>query len=367
MRNSDGTPISTLVARDSQMILSGSDYEVGFLQQVRAAGWSGPVLEYIDLPFAMGPSSALSGGSCPAGYEGYTTTWTSGANEFCSQVNPNESWFLHNGAGQRIYRNNGDGSYLYIMNPASSGWRSYVVAKVGRIASSYHMDGLFLDDAWATATRPRSRETNSDGTCRECGTDAQWHAAVLGELQAIKAAGGSRPAWVNTDDTAQSGYPSAVDGFMIEDLGTGWCDGCWMGQSEIEQRLTDVDAAVAAGKQALLVGQGDSRQSLAQMRFSHALYLMVAGSNVTYRFHNASDYRSFWDYPEFSWELGSPSGPRYKPSPTVFRRDFSNGAALANMGASSVTLNLGASYILPDGSRASSVTLGSHQGMALRR
>src|SRR4029453_11122395 len=125
-------------------------------------------------------------------------------------------------------------------------------------------------------------------------------------------------------------------------------------------------AAGAPGKQALVVGQGDSRQSLAQMRFSHALYLMVAGSNVTYRFHNAGDYRSFWDYPEFSWELGSPGGPRYKPSPTVFRRDFSNGAALATMGASSVTLNLGASYILPDGSRASSVTLGSHQGMALR-
>jgi hypothetical protein len=192
MRNNDGTPVSTLVARHGVMILSGSDYEVGFLQQVRSAGWSRPVLEYIDSPFAMGPSGALNG-SCPAGYQGWTTTWTSGLNEFCSQVHPNESWFLHNGAGKRIYRSAGSSGNFYIMNPASAGWRAYVLGKIGRLWPTYRMDGLFLDDVWATANRPRSRETNSDGTCRECGTDQQWHAAWVGFLQTAKAGSGSRP------------------------------------------------------------------------------------------------------------------------------------------------------------------------------
>ena len=199
-RPTDGTTPLTIVQRSQTMILSGSDYEVGFLGQVRSAGWTKPILEYVDEAFAMGPSSAMTG-TCASGYTGYTTTWTSGLNDFCNKVSPNESWFLHNGAGQRIYRDAGGGSYFYLMNPAAPGWRSFVQAKTASLPASYHMDGVFLDDVWATANRPRSRETNSDGTCRECGTDAQWLQAQVGMVQAIKAAAGTQPVWVNSDST----------------------------------------------------------------------------------------------------------------------------------------------------------------------
>jgi hypothetical protein len=359
---------ATIVSRHALVVLSGSDYEVGYLQQLRAAGWSQPIPEYIQSPFAMGPSTALNpGGSCSSSYEGFTTSWTSRAGDFCNRVSPHEDWFLHNGAGQRLYEDNGGGDFRYAMNPASAGWRSYVQTKVAEIAADYHMDGLFLDNAWNTANTPRNRMSNSDGTCRECGSDAQWHAAELGLLQGLKSASGARPLWANTDDLSQSGYAGPLDGIMWEDLGTGWCDGCWESQASIEQHLADADAAVAAGDQVLFVGQGDCSCSTQQMRFSHALYLMVAGPRVSYRFQNGGDYRSLWDYPEFSWNLGTPLGPRFKPVATVFERTFSNGAALANMGVSSVTINLGGTFILPDGSSATSVTLGAHQGVALRR
>ena len=358
MRNTDATPVSTLVARHSVMILSGSDYEVGFLQQVRNAGWTQPVLEYIGAPWAMGPSGALNG-SCTAGYAGYTTTWTSDVDEFCNQVHPNESWFLHNGAGKRIYRDYGGGSSLYVMNPSSAGWRSYVQAKVGRIFTTYRMDGLFLDDVWATAYRPRSRETNSDGTCRECGTDAQWHAAWAGMLQAIKQAAGSRPVWINSDDS--SALVGPVDGHMIENMGASW-GSSFMPQSEIEQRWRDIDANVVAGKDVLLVGQGN-RTDTQRMRFSHAVYLMVAGPRVSYRFQNADDYRGFWDYPEFSRDLGAALGSRYQVGTSVWRRNFSAGTAVANLSSStSQTIELGATYTLPTGSQASAVTLGPQRG-----
>ena len=271
-RPTDGTTPLTIAQRSQTMILSGSDYEVGFLGQVRSAGWTKPILEYVDEAFAMGPSSAMTG-TCASGYTGYTTTWTSGLNDFCNKVSPNESWFLHNGAGQRIYRDAGGGSYFYLMNPAAPGWRSFVQAKTASLPASYHMDGVFLDDVWATANRPRSRETNSDGTCRECGTDAQWLQAQVGMVQAIKGGAGAQPVWINSDSTSDLVAP--VDGFMIENMGASWGTS-FMSQAEVEQRLRDVDTNVAAGKDALLVGQGN-QSDVERMRFSHAIYLLVAG------------------------------------------------------------------------------------------
>jgi hypothetical protein len=87
---------------------------------------------------------------------------------------------------------------------------------------------------------------------------------------------------------------------------------------------------------------------------------------VFYRFQNAGDYLSLWDYPEYSYDLGAPLGGRYTAVGTVLRRDFSKGAALANIGSSSQTVQLGGSYLNPSGATVTSVTLQPHEGMALR-
>jgi hypothetical protein len=363
-RPTDGTTPLTIAQRSQTMILSGSDYEVGFLGQVRSAGWTKPILEYVDEAFAMGPSSAMTG-TCASGYTGYTTTWTSGLNDFCNKVSPNESWFLHNGAGQRIYRDAGGGSYFYLMNPAAPGWRSYVQAKTASLPASYHMDGVFLDDVWATANRPRSRETNSDGTCRECGTDAQWLQAQVGMVQAIKAGAGAQPVWINSDSTSDLVAP--VDGFMIENMGASWGTS-FMSQAEVEQRLRDVDTNVAAGKDALLVGQGDSQEDVDRMRFSDAVYLMVAGDRVSYRFQNAGDYRGLWDYPEYHRALGPATGPRYRVGPASWRRNFATGTAIVNLSSDKTqVVKLGRRYVLPSGGTTTEVELPPEHGLALAR
>jgi hypothetical protein len=345
------------------MILTGVDWEVGYVTLIRNAGWTRPILEYIDSPFAMGPSGAASG-SCSSGYAGWSNSWTSGLNEFCAFVHPNESWFLHNGAGRRIYRSAGTSGNFYLMNPASAGWRGYVQGKIGRLWGDYHLDGLFLDDVWATAIRPRSRETNSDGICQECGTDAQWHASVTGFVQAAKATAGARPVWINSDDSA--GYVASVNGYMLENMCASWGT-AFMPQSEVLERWADIDVNVAAGKDVILVGQGNARTDVGRMRYSHACYLMVAGPRVSYRFQNAGDYRAFWDYPEFSYELGAPSGGRFSVGVSGWRRNFTAGTAIVNISAStSQAFALGGSYLTPDGATVTSVTLGPRQGMALR-
>jgi hypothetical protein len=365
MRNTDATPVSTLVARHRVMILSGSDREVGFLQKVRRAGWRKPILEYIQGPHAMGPSTATTrGGSCPASYESFTTSWTSRAGDFCNRVHPNESWFLHNGKGQRLYEAQGPDNW-YLMNPASPGWRNYVASKVPQIAGDYHMDGLFLDNVWATTSAPRTRETNSDGTCRECGSDAQWRNANLGFLQAVKRAGRKRPVWINSDNS--STFVRAVEGGMIENMGASW-GSSFMSQSEIESRWRDIDGNVAAGKNMLLVGQGDSRSEVERMRFAHAVYLMVAGPRVSFRFHNAGNYRELWDYPEYRLRMGVATGPRRRVGRSIWRRKFTAGISVVNLSEiQSQRVPLGGTFVLPNGLRTSSVTLGPRQGLAAVR
>lgn len=351
--------MATVVDRFREIILSGHSVEDGYLPRLRAAGWTsasghGPVYGYIDFHFIDGTTNCAGNPN----FAGRTTTWTSWDGDFCNLVNPHESWFLHNTSGQRITGNGG-----YAMNPTVQGWRDYMANKVARYFASEFpgLDGIFLDDLWANKS--------STPNCADCPSDAAWHDGTMQDLQAIRAAmpAGKRLTYNSSPgDTSQAGYAGLADGFMVEMLGTGWCDGCWESQASIEQHLSDTDSEVAAGGDVLLVGQGDSSGSIQQMRFSHALYLMVAGPHVSYRFGNAGSYQ-WWDYPEYGWNLGTPLGPRVKPVATVFQRTFSNGAALANMGTSSVTINLGGTYILPDGSSATSVTLGAHQGVALRR
>jgi hypothetical protein len=364
MRNNDRTSPATLVARSSVMILSGSDYEVGFLRRVRRAGWRKPILEYFDTAFAMGPAHT-EGGSCRAGFEGLSTSVTWQRNSFCNGVNPNESWFLHNGAGRRIVRSADDNASLYLMNPASPGWRSFVAAKIRQAPRHFHMDGFFLDDVWQTAMRPRSREDTSDGTCRECGSDAHWRQGYLGFLRAVKKAAGKRPVWINSDNSRA--FVRTVDGAMIENMGASWGPN-FMPQSEIESRWRDIDRNVKAGKNMLLVGQGDSKDDVTRMRFAHAVYLMVAGPRVSFRFQNAGSYREFWDYPEYRLRLGAPAGRRHRVGHSIWLRRFAAGIAVVNLSSNrSRTVRLGRTYALPDGLRAASVTLGPHEAVAAVR
>ena len=173
----DGTTAQTLATRNVAWVLSGHQVEDGYLATLKADGLQGSVPGYIELPRTMGPSSCAS----DPNFAGYTTSWTSWDGEFCTYLNPNESWFLHNSSGQRISSSGG----WYYMNPSSSGWRAYMTSKVQRYFTEFPgLDGIFLDDTWNTAATPRS------AGCVEtiCSSDSAWHDATLADLQAIKAA-----------------------------------------------------------------------------------------------------------------------------------------------------------------------------------
>jgi Hypothetical glycosyl hydrolase family 15 len=71
--------------------------------------------------------------------------------------------------------------------------------------------------------------------------------------------------------------------------------------------------------------------------------------------------------PEWTFEIGAPTGPRVRIG-SVWRRDYTRGVALVNVSSrQSQTLALGAGYLFPDGSPATTITLAAQSGLVVRR
>jgi hypothetical protein len=71
-------------------------------------------------------------------------------------------------------------------------------------------------------------------------------------------------------------------------------------------------------------------------------------------------------HPEWTIEIGTPTGPRYQVG-SAWRRDYSGGTALANISTrASQTVALGSTFLHPDGSAVNSVTLAPLTGIVLR-
>jgi hypothetical protein len=124
---------------------------------------------------------------------------------------------------------------------------------------------------------------------------------------------------------------------MREDFASSWRGGYWS-SSYLVSFWNEVDTNVAAGKQWVLVSQG-SRSDTSRMRYSLAAYLMVAGPDVHFRYHDVNtDYRSLWSYPEYQSALGAPKGKRYQTGTSTWRRDFACGYVLADLGKHTGTI-----------------------------
>ena len=70
-------------------------------------------------------------------------------------------------------------------------------------------------------------------------------------------------------------------------------------------------------------------------------------------------------HPEWTFEIGSPIGQRYRMG-GAWRRDFSGGTAIANPSSSAQIVSLGLGYAHPDGRAVSLVTLAPLTGIVLR-
>lgn len=302
-------------------------------QDVYARGYQGTVFQYILTYQIEGPGPlANKKQRCKNAYTPLRNNamWTQ---DFCQKVHPNESWFLHNGKGERLYSKatNWDGTaiYSYYMNPASEGFRAFWVKQIKK-QNSAGWQAFFLDNVGVSYTYLENKPTNGDGRVKEYTSDQDWQAAVTGFLQRIRKEFPNRPLWGNMVESSVVAdewkpFLPYLDGFQEENFATNWARDVPLNSTQWNVMITRAEQALALGKSVVLYGQGN-RDDLERMRFSLASYMLVATADrrATFRYTHTGSYEELWWYPEYDMNFGLPLGKRYRQG-SLWVRDYQCG------------------------------------------
>ncbi|HUX66065.1 MAG TPA: putative glycoside hydrolase [Terriglobales bacterium] len=339
------TPAAVVAARSRLVILTHGDE--AYLAQLRRAGYRGPLLQYIAANEAEGPGPYPNhAAACDAAYRPYQRTVADRPGVFCRQIHPHERWFLHNRRGERLWsrQRSADGVWrtTYLMNPASPGWRAFLIARL-RQYRRLGFDGFFLDNV-DLSRAGLLRQPGDRGGVAEFATDDAYRAAEVGYLAALRAAFPHLPLWANlTHDPGQPGgwanYLALLDGVMVEDFGPGWRRRPLDADARAAQ-WQNVRAALAAGKSVLAVAQG-GRGDRARLAFALALYwaLQPARGRLYFRYADADDrdYRTLWWYPAYAFQPPPPLGP-LTGAGLDWRRPYPGGELQLHLAAATATL-----------------------------
>jgi len=328
----DDTPANVIADAHRYIHLTGPS-DVEFRDELRAAGYKGPVFTYVTAYAVEGPGPYRdTSAACDEGYTPYDNNLAWERGDFCRYIHPHESWFLHNGAGERLVDDYfGTGRYTYVMNPADDGWRAFAQERLLYIKEHWGYDGLWLDNVDLDLGRPTQESKNSDGRVKEYLSDAEWRSAMAGWLQEVRATLGDWPVWANLvggeiEPEAWDAYAPYLDGAMDESFSVRWIDD-WRTDEEWEAQLQRAERWLDAGKGLVMVGQGP-REDKERMLFTLASYMLVANEKASYRYTRYDQYYdALWLYPEFDTArgLGAALGPRYEVEKGVWRREFASG------------------------------------------
>lgn len=320
----DGTSVQTLAKTANFMILSGTNNT--YRNQLRSAGYTGAVLQYLLSDEVDGPGPYKnSSASCNSNYDPLSNNVARFKGDFCKYIHPHEDWFLHNGAGARLYSTQGSHTF-YAMNPASAGWRAFVSQRMLTDITTLGYNGLFLDNVELGLLKKQQQLPDSDGVVKEYSTDTAYINAWVSYLQYLGPI--LRPhgqIWANfiSGFANWDPYLANLDGGMFEAFATGFTSN-GLSVTKWEGMMEQAERALGNGKGILAVGQG-SQSDLGQQKFALASYLLVANSQNSYfRYAKAHDYSSWWNYDDYNIALGAAKGKRYQTG-SSWRRDYACG------------------------------------------
>ena len=344
----DDSTAADIAAAHRYIHLTGpADLE--FRDELRQAGYSGPIYDYVTAYAVEGPGPYKSAAApCAAGYEPYDDQMAWATDDFCTYIHPNESWFLHNSKGERlVYDYFGTGHWNYFMNPADPGWQAFSYSRLRYARDTWEYDGVWLDNLDFDLNRLVKELPNSDGTVREYADDDAWRAGMQEWLAGLRGAVGTWPIWANLTGNRDSAdawdaYAPYLDGAMEESFAVRWIED-WLTPAAWDVQQERAARWLGAGKGLVMVGQGP-QDDAERLRFTLASYLLVAeGDQAFYRYTRFdSYYNNLWLYPEFDTArtLGMPSGPRQEIRPGVWRRPFAHGYVEVDTGRHTGRLEL---------------------------
>lgn len=316
----DGTPASFIAGHFALIILTQNDE--GYARQLRGDGYTGLILRYVDGGEVEGPGPYWRRPrQCDRRYQPYQYSLADRAGIFCREINPHETWFLHDQTGLRllsrfrsaggIWRTN------YAMNPVSSGWRHFAARRL-RQERRLGYDGIFLDNIALSRAGWLAGESGEKGI-REFATDAAWRSAMAGFLSFLRTTLGPMPIWANlTHDPNTPGdwrsYLPSLNGVMVEDFLFGWRTYALAAAGRRGQ-WANIRSALTRGQSILLVAQG-APDDQARLRAALAGYWLLrpppgARARLFFRYADAGNraYRTVRWYPLYDRSPGQPRGP----------------------------------------------------------
>lgn len=332
-------PVGGISAQQAARQLGAAVFHKGdeqYRDQMRAAGFQGKVLQYLAVSEVSGPVGVRNS-TDPCGSYGRNPGDVTGiAGDFCTALNGDERNFLHNGKGERLYTADSwkEGNKTvtvayYVMNPAAPAWRAYSIAMTVQNARTAGYDGIFLDNLAMSMQQWTRKEDNSDGSVLEYRTSTEWRQALTSYLAELRGAlGPGVPLWANMisgSDNVNDWDPFLpyLDGVLNEFFAARW-DGSYAEGRELEVQLDQAERTLAAGKEYVMVAQGDQSNE-ARMRFGLTSYLLVAGKGAFFRYADYNEYSEMWSYNDYGARLGQPVGARYQVN-GLWKRDFQCGS-----------------------------------------
>ncbi len=287
------------------------------LAAFKAQGVAVPFSQYLLLAEIHDP------GNCSDGPRGNQVAYKEG--DFCAISSQHPDWFLLDKNGKRI----GDGD-TWFMDPGSDGYRAFWLERARELQETYGWQAIFLDNVEAS----RAKMVKGNEPLANYPDDESYQRAVEGFLTYIRQnyfEPRGKAMYANIvsvdDDAVWDKYMEYLDGAMIESFATDWDRG-FPSTQDWEEQMDQAERALIGGKTLILVAQG-KQDDVALQNFAFASYLLLANSNVYFRYTHSDSYREWWTYENYELNLGAPLGDRYEEN-GVWRRDFQNGYLIVN-------------------------------------
>jgi hypothetical protein len=288
---------------------------------------------------------------------------------YVSTRDSHPDWFAHDTAGNPIEF--ADYDDLWLMDVGNDAYQQAWLASVGAELRRYGWDGVMIDDAnvsprWHTGSRTVARYP----------TDAAWAAATKSFLArvgpALKQAGflvlpNIYTDWPNGPQVWQDWLQYTSGG--VQEYWTKWGTGNGQQFSDADwlYRQQFLSLTQSLGKIYLGITYAPLSDVRSQ-RYARASFLVDwDGASSALVFEPTGPAQPAFA-PEWTADIGQPAGPRKHVGASVWKREYTGGLALVNIAKSSAqTVDLGGSYLTPEGVPVTSLTLGPTTGIVLRR
>jgi hypothetical protein len=276
------------------------------------------------------------------------------------------SWFLLDTTGARVRSSNFPNAWLMDVGSTSyqDAWLHNVLADV----QGHGWDGVLLDDVNESMTFHLGGRTLA-----RYPTNGAWYQAMRSFLARVGPGLTSQGVLavpnINFDcwEACWRDYLQFVSGAMREwwskngTQATGHYTGASWEWANSFLRITQ-----EAGKFLLPVMYAPLSDTRS-MRFARASFLLDwDGGSSSFVFEPTDPEAQNPYSPEWTVDIGRPLAPRYRVG-VAWRRQFTGGTALVNPSPTRTqTVKLGGSYLMPDGTRVTSVSLRPATGLILR-